>query len=139
LIKAGWSSDWLDRIANTLQRVVGPPEAGAARAYTNDNRFVLLASKQLWIVTGDFSSEKAMELTVQTVHLTDEPHRCSLSEAYNLYGNEIIYTWRFEFDGISEPLEFEARGEYVRGLESPEPNYHFGWQLATAIGWTKPS
>ena len=81
LVKANQSSEWLDRVANTLQRVVAQPEA---HGYTTDNRLVLLAKQNLWIITGDFSTAADLNLGIQAVQLAEEPARGSLIEAHNL-------------------------------------------------------
>jgi hypothetical protein len=66
---------------HTLQRVVAQPEA---HGYTTDNRLVLLAKQNLWIITGDFSAAADLNLGIQAVQLAEEPARGSLIEAHNL-------------------------------------------------------
>jgi hypothetical protein len=48
--------------------------------------------------------------------------------------------WRFEFDGPPDPIELKVdRAPYPHRGESTSAAFRFGWRLAVAVGWSKPT
>jgi hypothetical protein len=139
LAKTRKSDERLPALTDSLQ-VIGHADV---YEWTTDGRLALLAGKELWIVVVDLETEDVSEVTVRNVNLSTTEAQLSLTQTYDLdiEKREVTHRWQLEFDGIPTPLEFRDTTGYQPDpdLKPHNPTLDFGWRVAEAVGWTKPS